>query len=483
MEEENNNQPIQTQNDMQAHDAQGGGFQDEPPKKQNNPSDNHASMRKKVLIILSIGLALIAAAGIAFLLLQDNKEEDVQLQPIANTEVVTTLGASIASVEGTVQFSSDSESWKDAEGGESLAHLDYIRTLDDSRAIVLFDDGSIVRLDANTVIYLSSLQKDASEITLQTGQVYNRVVESENSTYTVVTANERFTALGTAFSTSTDDSKDELAVYESKVEVESQDVVVSEGNKYDTESKESSALDIDALEDDEFTQWNKEKDSEIDKFKDKLGVLADKKEKQNESKPTPQSTQPAGITLSAATTDKGVKLNWSVSGLSLKQGFKLVRDKTDSTPSYGQHQAQYVGDTTTRSAIWYDDSGGTYYYRICIYEDGTCGTYSNSVQVKSPFVKKETVKSGTVNLEINGSKISWNLEGGNAPHGFKIVMSKSQNPTYPEHSIKYVGAGTSSVTLPEKSAGTYFVRVCKYTNGTQEAGCVDYSNQVEYVIE
>lgn len=480
--EDNSNQPNETQNNIENNE----------PKQEDNSNQStiateqhdphHDSKRRKTLLILVVALLLIAFSCIAYLLTRDIESDNVSLTPITSAPV-TTLGASIASVEGTVQTSQDSETWNEAVAGESLANLDYIRTLEDSRAIVLFDDGSVVRLSENTSIYLSSLQKDTSEITLEKGKVYNRVVASESRTYTVVTANERFEALGTAFTTSSEETKDEVEVFESDVEIASQKIVVSQGNKYDSESKELSAIDLDALQSDEFAQWNKQKDSEIEEFKDKLGVLAEKVAQEEESTSSaPRQDQSGGIVLSGAKSDKGASLSWTVSGLALKEGFKVVRDKNDATPSYGEHQALYVGDNATRKTLWHDDSGGTYYYRVCIYSSGSCANYSNSVRIESPLVKKEAVKTGTINLTLSGSKISWGLVGGNAPHGYKILLSQAQNPTYPEHSIKYVGADTTSVTLPEKSAGTYYVRICKYTNGTQDAGCVDYSNQVEYIV-
>ncbi len=445
--------------------------------------EQHKSKKPHKPIVMAAVAAIVLLAGLIGVLLTMDSSDDTanNEEPVVEQQTpVTTLGASLATIEGNVQISSDGDAWTDAEGGESLANLDYVRTLADSRAIILMDDGSIVRLDGNTEIYLSSLEADSLEVTLVDGQVYSRVVESENQTFTVVTANERFEALGTAYKTSTDGTKDNLEVYESKVKVLSADIEIGEGNKYDTDSKEKSEIDLASLSDDEFAQWNKDKDSANDEFKNKLGVLGQEVKDENESTPAPVVDSSASITLSGSKSSNGVSLSWSLSNVSAPKGFKVVRDKSTSNPQYGVHSAQYVG--SGNSHTWYDDNGGTYYYRVCVYTGSGCSVYSNSIQVESPFVEKSPVESGSINLNISGNVLTWGLVGGSAPHGYKVVLSSSTGPVYPEHSIKYVAAGTTGVELPEKSAGTYYVRVCKYTNGTQEAGCVDYSNEVEYVV-
>ncbi len=433
--------------------------------------------KKPLTYIIAITVVLVGIFAL-FSFKGDDQIVKNNSTTIATDERVATLGASIVLTEGTVEYSDDGEDWQEARGGESLEQLDYVRTLDKSRVIVLFDDGSVARLDSNTEVWLSTLETTGTEITLVDGQVYSRIVESDEFTFTVVTANERFEALGTAYKTSTDGTDDTLEVYQSEVKVDSQEIEVSEGNQYDTTTKQVKAIDLAQLDKDEFTQWNKQKDTESDEFKDKLGVLKDKVEA-----PTapPAPTQPnASITLSATETTDGVKLTWSLNGVSSRQGFKIVRSGSDTTPTYGENEAQYVGDSTATTKVWYSDKGGSHYYRVCIYYEGTCSNYSNMIKANSPVVKKEPILSGSINLSINGQVIDWSLTGGNAPHGYKVVLSSSPNPVYPDNSIQYTGATTAN--LPEKAPGTYYVRVCKYTNGTQDAGCVDYSNQITYVV-
>lgn len=94
-----------------------------------------------------------------------------------------------------------------------------------------------------------------------------------------------------------------------------------------------------------------------------------------------------------------------------------------------------------------------------------------------------TVTSGALTLSVSASgEASWAFTG-SAPYGFKLVASKSHSPTYPGSSYNYYSdSDTRSGTVPAKEGkGTYYVRVCVYTNGTEEEACKNYSNEVEYV--
>lgn len=446
-------------------------------------------LRKPTTWIIVLLLAVVAVGG-WLLMREDSATPEVSSNEtnVQQEAEVQQLAAAITLVEGAVQYSSDGgETWADATGGETVGELDYIRTLSDGRAVVLLDDGSAIRLDSSSEIYLASSNNQYVEVVLVDGQVYTRVTESDAREFSVTTANDSFVAQGTAYKTSTDGTSDTVEVYQSKVKVESDGTEVEEGNKYDTNTKEKGSLDLDAVEGDEFVQWNKGKDLENDSYKDKLGVLGLEKEEpapetNNNNNGGGTSTPSASIQLSGSVSGEKLIFNWSLNGTSAPNGFKLVRAKGDSTPTYGQDKSVYIGSSDSRSYKLYLDDGNSYYFRVCIYRPaGSCDTYSNTIQLTAPNIPKEPVVSGGVNLNIDGQNISWSLDGGTAPHGYKVVLSSSPSPVYPNNSIKYTSS--TSATLPDKEPGTYYVRVCKYTNGTQDAGCVDYSNEVQYLVE
>jgi len=445
------------------------------------PKSSRKQKRNTAVAVLAFLLVIVGAYAIYAVFINSDETVNPPVDQNISANRVVELAAAISLTEGSVETSLNGKTWKAAAGGETVSSKHYVRTMADSRAVLLLDDGSAVRLDADTEIQLATSDSKLVEIKLVSGQVYTRVVESESRTFAVITDSERFEAQGTAYRTSTDSEKDSVEVYQSSVKVDSDETTIEEGNRYDTSTREKSDIDLAALSDDAFVQWNKQKDSEKDEFKDKLGVLS--KEAPQEPAPAPAGPN-AGISLSGVATDKGVKLSWSLTGVSSTDGFKLVRDATDTTPTYKENKSVYVSKGEQTSYTIELSDGKTYNFRVCIYRaaSGTCDTYSNSVKVKAPLVAYVPVVNGAVSLDITGGVINWTF-GGTAPHGFKVVMNTEGDPTYPSHGVQYVGPGGTSSMLPEKPAATYKVRICKYTaNSEIDGGCTDYSNPVDYVV-
>lgn len=443
-----------------------------------------------IMALVGSGLIILGLAIGAFLWLSGgNDDTPLASTPEESSEASesTSLQAAITLVEGNVQYSSDSLAWTDAIGGETVGEGDYIRTLTASRTVVLLDDGSAVRLDADSSIQLASSNSQYVEIKLMGGQVYTRVVENGSRVFSVATDSDSYEAQGTAYSTSTIDGSDEVSVYQSKVKVKSSGDIVDEGKTYDSEDKAVQDIDTDKLTEDEFAQWNKEQDVNSGLSVEMLGVLEKKVDEPApeivtpEPAPAPSAGTPASnnIILSGAPTDKGVKLTWQMGSTATKDGFKIVRDKTDSTPTYGANSSTYVGDNSSRSYTLDIKDGKSYYFRICVYSEGTCSDYSNSVKVAAPYVAIEEVVPGTITLSINDDDdgLTWTYTG-TAPHGFKVVRSLSPNPTYPNDSPVYTQS--TSYNIPDLGTDLAYFRVCKYTASDAHGGCTDYSNQIEY---
>ncbi|MEM6998059.1 MAG: FecR domain-containing protein [Patescibacteria group bacterium] len=469
-----------------------------PEQSQSTPAQpvdiKQAKPKKSMLMFAGIALILVAIAAGAYFLFtggDDDTTETVQETMQTDEAGSQSLQAAVTLVEGNVQFSSDAKSWTDAVGGETVGEGDYVRTLTDSRTVVLLDDGSAIRLDAASYIQLASSNTQYVEIKLLGGQVYTRVVEDSSRVFSVATENDSYEAQGTAYTTSAIEGKDKVEVYQSQIKVKSSGELVDEGKSYDSDEKTVGDIDEDSLKTNEFAQWNKEQDVNSGVDEAKLGFLGEKVEepKQVETTPEPKpaptpapapDTTPSGITLSGNAVDGGVKLTWSMNGVSTKDGFKIVRDKSDSTPTYGVNSSTYVGNNSTRSYTLDLKDGKSYYFRVCVY-DGDCSNYSNSVRVTAPFAPIEEVQAGTVTLSYDeaNNKASWTFTG-TAPHGFKVVHSTATGPTYPANSIAYTGS--TSKVLPSEP-GTYYVRVCKYTASDAYGGCTDYSNEITYTID
>src|SRR6056297_2381580 len=88
------------------------------------------------------------------------------------------LAGEIALVEGNVEIKIG-DNWEKVELGLDIKVDDELRTLENSKAIINFDDGSALRLDANTKIEIAQCNNEAIVINQNEGQIYNRVNKGE----------------------------------------------------------------------------------------------------------------------------------------------------------------------------------------------------------------------------------------------------------------------------------------------------------------
>jgi hypothetical protein len=189
-----------------------------------------------------------------------------------------------------------------------------------------------------------------------------------------------------------------------------------------------------------------------------------------------EQEQSGDLSLSVQAKSDGIHLSWSkYSGSDFKY-YKVVRSETNPNPRYPDdgHIAaikdQNSGYHVNKSAA----NGKSYYYRICAVKttgEVVCG---NVVQVTAATEQANTSIKASAQATAGGVNIFWEMSG-TTPSGFKIVISESPNPTYPEAPYKqYVSSETRSYTwsgLPNK---TLHVRIGAYGSGS----CYAYSNDV-----
>jgi hypothetical protein len=97
---------------------------------------------------------------------------------------------------------------------------------------------------------------------------------------------------------------------------------------------------------------------------------------------TAPSTAPVSSVSSISLSGTGTSVSWSVNGTAAN-GFKLVWSKT-SGPTYpvrSGDNAGYYSSGQTSGTVSAFAGPGTYYVRVCEYLNGTCGVYSNQIQV------------------------------------------------------------------------------------------------------
>lgn len=452
--------------------------------------------RNKRFLSLILMLVLAVASLLYFVVFSnDNKKtEDTSSLPV-EVQNISRFGVAAGLVEGTVEISKDGASWSVLDADTDMVEGDHIRTGDNSRAVLLIDDGSALRLGSNTHAQLISLATEDVRIDNKSGEIYSRVVASDTRRFAVYVAGDLYEARGTAYRTISTEDKKGVEVYHSEVvalnkESPDEDVTVGEGNAYFTVNPEEakkgvlSALDLEKLKDDEFIKWCAEQDKKEEEFADKLGFLADVDKPKVPVEPTPapkQTTQtPEGITLSATQEGYYVKFSWSVKGVDAAQGFKLVASKDSQTPTYPENSATFI-DAGKSSYKHFVGDGKTYHYRLCAYRGGSCDSYSNTVTAATDKKeeKQKEVESGAVTLVKESDGFSWTFEG-TAPKGFKLLIHTSSNPTL-ESSFKAFHTNDQKHKFAEinglDDGVTYYVKVCKYR---YDGGCQDYSNEVTF---
>ena len=451
---------------------------------------HHHSMKRIIIAAVVILILAIVAAG-AIWATHDNPVDNDQ------SEIIYSQGAAITAVEGTVEYDTGS-GWVAVEQGVNLNESDSLRTLENSRAIITLDDGSAIRLDSNSTVTMTKLTVDEVTVDNDGGQVYTRIAPSETRKFYVYIDDQPFMALGTAYRTTNITDEQGVEVYQSTVktmDAQEQEINVAEGEAFFVKSKiaeqvdKISKLDIEKLKDDDFLKWNKSLDENEKEFADKLGFLVDidqpKKEENNEN----SSSASNGISASGVKVDSGIKISWSATGIDTSDGFKIVYSDDNDTPSYGENSAKYV-DSGTFSQVLELTDGRIWHVRVCAYRsEGLCENYSNVISITAPYKEKAPVQTGPVTAILNGNQLSWTY-GGTAPYGFRVVWNTSGKPTYPvsgdKSGYEYLSSSNDvKFDLSERitDPGTYFIRVCKYTSGSQTEQCIDYSEQtIKYIV-
>jgi ferric-dicitrate binding protein FerR (iron transport regulator) len=442
-------------------------------------------LQRKSALVGMITLAVLVGAGTVWQLTsrRNDNQTEANKQPTAQSQ----KGA-VGLIEGTVEYY-DGSRWQAATTATEIAEGNEVKTTGASRAVIVLDDGSAVRLDANTQVHFAKLTLANVVIQNRNGAVYTRVTPSSQRTFVVSNNEQSYKAMGTAYRTYNLGDKQGVEVFQSSVQTKEQ-TAVPEGQGYFTKHADASKLhkvsqlDLSQFQNDDFLLWNKSEDEKNKDFADKLGVLKDVKKEApkvtEQPKPTTSATS-AGIKLSGSASEEGIKLSWTATGVGAGDGFKVVYSKKTATPKYGSESAEFSSSSPYKLGL---KDGNTYYIRVCAYRPNTktCENYSNTLTIKTVY--KETVKtpvtSGTVTLSQAGETLSWTF-GGTAPYGFKIAYNTTGSPVYPGDSAVYSDKAAINLSALSLSSGsTYYIKVCKYTDGSQDQKCVDYSNQIIY---
>ena len=367
------------------------------------------SKKQAVIAAVMAGVLVLGGGAAAFALLYQAPVPEAQVADTTQVKQVAKMGVAVTLVDGAAEYQRGAGAWQALTDDSQLKEGDAVRTAD-GRVVLTLDDGSALRLDANTNVTLTSLVATDVKIAQTGGTAYSRVVPSERS-YTVTVDGAEYKALGTAFSTINHTDEKGVQVYQSSVKVKGVTDAVTEGKQYFKASADAALKDkvtdinLDTAAENEFLQWNLGEDEKVDTFKSKLGVLPKVKERaeqkakeQEEATEKEKTTKKDGkneqkdkVTRGSITaTAQGTTINWSYTGKAV-HGYKLVYSKNTNTPTFGFDNAIYYSDPASTSGKLSNIDGlpsGTYWVRICAYTAGSesepCVDYSNTVNVQKP---------------------------------------------------------------------------------------------------
>jgi len=441
---------------------------------------------QKRSIALAAALSFILIISGIFALAFD-KTTTTQTDEIASSEVeeletAEPLMATVTLSSGVIEYKTDGI-WTDVtENLEIFTGMTLKTTGAASKAIITLEDGSEIRLGADTEIKLETLTVARVVVVQDDGHVYNRVVPSEGRSYVVQTENAQFQSVGTAFQTIASGDEEAVEVYQSSVRETTTNIRAEEGDKLTVKNfsdpnkdEKVEKIDIEQLKDNTFITWNRELDLQNETFKASLGFLSDY------DGPSVSVTEPAAgaaLDVESDTTEGTVQIK----GNTEKNAKLTVQSKSQAGSSPIDVVVGDDGNFVT--PVLNAPLGTSVFEFVATDKVGNKAT----TNISYTFRKQTVVQEQGIALSVNDDDpdelvFEWGLAGMTTPDGVKLVYSKNTNPTYDEDSSKYISSGSSTTldTNKLKSGETYYFRVCRYDDVNDK--CDVYSNQVSVEIE
>lgn len=433
-------------------------------------------LNRNILLASSLAIILIVTAGTAILLSKNKSNSNsTSNQTVSEIETAPTTKGSLTLYQGVAEVKSSND-WEPAKKDFEISPGMSVRTTGAaSRAEITLEDGSVVRIDANTEIKFETLTASRVVIEQLSGYVYNRVLPSESRTFTIHTKNAQFQAAGTAFRTIYSGDEEAVEVYQSSVRETNLNLQAQEGEKLTvvnavnpSKNEKVEKLSIETIKKDPFIVWNKELDLKVDKFKSSMGYLADFDGPPIKfTSPIEESTievgenDTKGTVQISGTTDKGAKLT--------------VQSKSIAGSAPTEVAVDASGNFTTNMI---DAALGRSVFEFVATDRVGNATTAN---VSFNFNKKATVSQSSISLTLDDNddtgdsiKFGWVLDGLTTPDGVMLVYGKSASPTLGNAEKVKVATGNSYELKTKSLKGTYHFRVCRYIENSDS--CDVYSN-------
>ena len=359
---------------------------------------------------------------------------------------------------------------------DTLKEGDIIITGQNTYLVLGLDEGTIIRAADETRFALTKLSAREIVISEESGTLFVRTDKDNEHRFIIKAGDVAVESLGTVFSVEYYEEVS-VKVFENEVAVIQEgkkEVLVGENKQWESKKNEISDFDYFSLESDGF--YN------LSLSEEKILVPSPTPLPQATSAPLPKTENSWQIYLTGSSTDKGINLNWTVNGLDVSKGFKIIKN-LEGNPSYpGSSHIKFVS-SDTRSLFWEITDGKKWYFRVCQYLGSGCGVYSNEISLTSSTKSSQESKVGSISLyasKISDGKanLSWSVDGISVK-GYKVVWSNSPGPSYPTRKgdwFVYLSHPDSrDYDIGGLEPGkTYYFRVCEYLDGT----CKTYSNEV-----
>ncbi len=437
-----------------------------------------ASILAVVLVVVGLFAFILSSGG------TDNNgfanEEKVEVDDSAPR-----MGIAVTLQQGTLEAKDEEGNWADAPDDFQPVEGDALRTVGAaSRAVLTFDDGSALRLDANSEIELISLNVERIVIRHLDGYTYSRVIPADDRAYIVESTDAQYEAQGTAFKTAASGDEQAVEVYQSSVLETSSNEEPKEGEKLTVKNRVEPSkdgniekLDIEVVKQDQFMLWNKELDEQDENFKNSLGFLKDFTAP--EIKIT--SHQEGQTVLLDSNANEGTI---EFSGNTEKGSSLTVQSKSQAGSSPVTISLGDNGEFTT--PVLTAPLGSSVFEFTAKDRTGNKTTFN----IRINFQRKSAPVGGSGNVileaeyDTENDKViaNWALTGSlEAKEGYKLVYSNSQNPTYPSDNPQFIeGTSASLKAIKFDSGKSYYFRVCIYDEDNNK--CTNYSNQVKVDI-
>ena len=389
----------------------------------------------------------------------------------------TILSATLAQSEGTVEIyktdDTGNQAWVRVDNLSSLKQGDSLRTKTGAKALVTIEDGSVIRLNENTEITLTSLKSTLVIVTQTTGETYHRVDINPTRQYLVITGDVEIKALGTIFNVKTISPEEtEVKVIKNSVEVVSADqsqlTQAASGEKVTAVSAETGNTQVKSIiRGEEFdTPWFAYLVTEELKDVTDLGIFT------SEKAPALEITQPTnGLT----TTDSTVSIKGATS---LNATVKVNDVVVAINGGVFEKVVDLVVGSNQFTVKAYAPSGAKTVVSLTVNRTNP-GPIPTGTPTPTP-IRDFTITSVS-SPKAGQATVNWKFEGYDLGKGFKVTFSKNSNPEYPTRDSDFATlVDNSARTVTFEGAGlteggTFHVRVCRYIEITTGSYCDLYT--------